>query len=150
MSTTIARSRAGSASRRAGYVVAVVVNAVILVAVNGWPGWEVVPFLTAETAEVIGWINASLVGGVVANSVYAAVDPGKRVKALGELATTAIGLAALVRLWEVFPFAFGNTAVDWDLVTRVLLGVGVAGSVVAIVVAVVTCVRPAPGTPRTP
>ena len=38
------------ASRRAGYLVAVVVNAVLLFVLNGQPGWQVLPFLTSETA----------------------------------------------------------------------------------------------------
>ena len=32
--------------RRAGYVVGAVVNAAILYAVNRWPGWETVGFLS--------------------------------------------------------------------------------------------------------
>ena len=38
------------AARRFGYVLAALLNAVLLYAVNVWPGWESVPFLTADTA----------------------------------------------------------------------------------------------------
>ena len=51
-------------SRRPGYVAGIAVNAVLLWLVHGWPGWEVVPFLTDETPRVLGWVTASLVVGV--------------------------------------------------------------------------------------
>jgi len=48
---------------------------------------------------------------------------------------------ALVWLWQVFPFDFGDATFDWELLTRWVLGIGIAGSVIAIVVALVSLVR---------
>lgn len=130
---TVSPSRAG---RRVGYVVAVLVNATILVVVNGWPGWQAAPFLTASMALVLPAVNASVAVNLAANLVYVVTDP-PWLKALGDAVTTGVGLVALWRLWTVWPFAFGPGPVDWDLVARVVLLVGIVGAAIAIVVALV-------------
>lgn len=130
---TESSSRAG---RRAGYVVAVLLNAALLVLVNGWPGWQAVPFLTASTVLVLPAVNASVAVNLAANLVYLVTDPGW-VKALGDAVTTGVGLVALWRVWTVWPLAFGPGPVDWDLVARVVMLVAIVGSAIAIVVALV-------------
>lgn len=136
--TRTPRSRPTPAARRAGYVVAIVVNAALLYLVNRWPGWEAVPFLTDTTVLVIGLVNASLVVGVVANLVYLVADP-PRLRSLGDLVTTSVGLAAIVRIWQVFPFDVTGT--PWEAVLRVLLALAAFGSGVGIIVALVGVVR---------
>lgn len=138
-SETSDRSRS-AAARRVGYVVAVLIDAAMLYAINVRPGWEVVPFLTEETPAVLGWVNASIVVGLVANLVYLVRDP-RWLKALGDIATTAVGLVALLRIWQVFPFDFGTDAFDWPLVVRILLGLGIVGSGIAILVTLFTAAR---------
>jgi hypothetical protein len=132
--------RPAVASRRIGYVLAAAIDAALLYAMNVWPGWDAVPFLTSDTTAVLGPVNASLLVGLVANAVYLARD-ARPVRALGDLATTSVGLVALVRLWQVFPFDFGAVSSAWTLVAHVLLALGILGSVVAIVVALVTLAR---------
>ena len=127
-------------ARRFGYSIGIAVNVLLLYLVNRSPGWQVLPFLTDDMAQVIGLVNASLAAGVVANAVYVIADP-RWLRALGDLVTTSIGLAALIRLWTVWPFDFGTTSVDWELVTRVVLGLGIAGSAIAIVVSLVSLLR---------
>jgi len=124
-------------ARRAGYLVAVLVNAAMLYAVNVWPGWESVPFLTEGMRLVIGLVNLSIVVNLGANVVYLLRDP-PWLKALGDILTTAVGLVALVRIWQVFPFDFDDGSFDWTLVVRVLLGVGIVGSSIGIGVAAVS------------
>ncbi|HET8595303.1 MAG TPA: hypothetical protein VFM07_08650, partial [Intrasporangium sp.] len=128
------------ASRRLGYTIAVAVNAVLIYLVNVAPGWDAVPFLTPATTEVLPWVNASMIAGVVANAVYVAWDP-TWFKALGDIVTTSIGIVAMVRIWQVFPFDFAGWSFDWTLVAKFALGFGIGGSIVAILVALVTLVR---------
>jgi hypothetical protein len=92
-------------SRKAGYLVAVVVNAVLLFVLNGQPGWQALPFLTSTITQVLGLVNLPLAAGLAVNLVYLAYDP-PWLKSLGDLLTAAIGLAVATRLWQVFPFAF--------------------------------------------
>ncbi|HEY7719895.1 MAG TPA: hypothetical protein VH915_14125, partial [Pedococcus sp.] len=141
MTATAPRTRAPTASRRLGYLVAVAVNGVLVYLLNVSPGWQAVPFLTDETPQVLGVVNASLLAGVVANLIYLVRDP-RWLRAVGDLVTTAIGLAAMVRIWQVFPLQFEEQGVPWETIARVLLAIGIVGSAIAIVAALVTLASP--------
>jgi hypothetical protein len=136
MSTTTTTKRPKSATRRAGYLIAVVVNAVLLYLVNRRPGWEVLPFLTGDMAKVLPLINLSLAAGIAVNLVYVVHDP-RWLVAAGQLVTIGTGLVAMVRMWQVFPFELGP---GWTTTVRVLLLLGLAGSLIAIVVQIVTLI----------
>lgn len=125
--------RPGVGARRLGYLVAAAVNALLLYLVNARPGWEAVPFLTDDTRLVLGAVDASLLAGLLANLLYVVADPC-RLRAGGDAVTTALALYAMVRVWQVFPF---DVASGWDTVLRVLLVVGMAGSGIGIVAALV-------------
>jgi hypothetical protein len=131
------RDRPGRAARRVGYVFAAAFNAVFLWLLHVWPGWDVVPFLTSDFADVLWLIDLSLWVGVGVNLVYLVRDP-RWLTALGGLATTGVGLAAAVRLWQVFPFDVSD---GWTVVFRVALAVGIVGSAIGILVNSVTFVR---------
>ena len=140
MTGTVAGKRPTLGARRAGYAVAVLVNAALLVLVNRWPGWEALPFLTTDTRLVIGVVNASILVNLAANLVYLARDP-RWLKALGDTLTTAVGLVAMVRIWQVFPFDFGDSSVDWALLARIALGLGIAGTAIGVIVNAVGFVK---------
>lgn len=131
------KPRPGPTARRFGYGVAAGVNAVLLYLLNARPGWDAAPLLTDDTTLVLAAVNASLAAGLVANLVYLVADPA-RLRAFGDAVTTSVGLYAMVRVWQVFPFDVSD---GWTTVLRVLLGVGIAGSGIAIVAAVVRLVR---------
>jgi len=135
-----AAARRSDVGRRLGFVIGAVVNAALLWWVNVAPGWQVVPFLTADTRLVLGLVNASLAVGLVSN-VVSAVLLHFRLRAFGDLVQNAVGLAAMVRLWQVFPFDLGGAGFDWDLVVRCALVLGMVGSVIGALVAVVHLVR---------
>lgn len=135
--TATRKPRPSVDARRTGYVIAALVNAVLLYLVNVWPGWEELPFLTSETTEVLGWVNASMIAGIITNLVYVGRDTN-RVRAAGDLVTTGIGLVAMVRIWQVFPFDFDLSGLDWAIVARVFLVIGIVGSAIAMVVRLVS------------
>src|SRR5215212_606497 len=99
--TTQVRLPPGVSSRRFGYAVAAGVNVLMLYLLNGAPGWEAVPFLTGDTPRVLVLVNLSMAAGVVVNSARMLYDPRWFV-ALGDIVSTGIGMAALVRIWQVF------------------------------------------------
>lgn len=140
MSTDAAPRRPSRGGRRLGYAIAIVVNALLLYAVNVWPGWQAVPFLTAETREVVDLVNLSLIAGMITNGVYIFVDR-PILKALGDIITLGIGLAVLLAFWQVFPFDFDNSTFDWTLLIRIVLGLAMFGTAVGIVVQVVVLFR---------
>ncbi|HEV7186360.1 MAG TPA: hypothetical protein VGN28_00555 [Blastococcus sp.] len=141
MTTTTVTRRPSAASRRAGYVVAAVINGVLLWLIHVWPGWDAVPFLTADFATVLWLVNLSLVVTIALNLVYLVRDP-QWLTAAGAVVTTAIGLAAIVLMMQVFPFDFGDSGF-WPVVFRVLLWVALVGSIVGIIANLVTVVRAA-------
>lgn len=142
MTLTEPTRRPSVATRRVGYVVTVVCDATLLYLINVWPGWKAVSFLTEDTHQVLGLVNLSLAAGLVANLVYLAQD-APLLKALGDLVTTGIGLAVLARIWQVFPFDFTGWSVDWSWLVRVVLGVGIVGSLIGIAVQVASLLRQA-------
>lgn len=115
--------------RRAGYAGSVVVNLILLWLINGWPGWDAVPFLTASTVLVIGAVNASIIARIVADAVNLVLDL-PRVRALGDIVSIGFGLYALLRIWQVFPL---DVTDGCELVARIVLVLGIAGSAVGIV-----------------
>ncbi|GAA4355317.1 hypothetical protein [Microbacterium rhizosphaerae] len=140
------RRRPSTAARRFGYLIAILVNAAILYLINVEPSWRVVPFLTSATVAVLPWINGSIIVGMAANLVYLFTDQ-RWVRAAGDLATTAVGLAAMFQLWIVFPFEF-HPAAPWTLLTRILITLAIAGSAIAIVVQLIRFVQVLARPPR--
>jgi hypothetical protein len=112
----------------AGDVVGVLVNLAMLVAVNLWPGWQSLPFLTDDFTLALPWVNLSLAAGATAGVVYL-VAGFPVVRAWGGLVTTALGLVSAVRMLQVFPIEGGDAV---TVTARVLLVIAVVGSVIGI------------------
>ena len=127
------------AARRVGYVIAAALTAVFWYLVNVRPGWEALAFLTDDAERVIPLLDVSLAASLVANVLYLAYD-APWFKAVGDIATTSIGIAVLVRVWQVFPFTFTGSF-DWSLAVRVTVMMAIVGSIIAIAVNVVALVR---------
>jgi hypothetical protein len=111
----------------------------VLLAVNVWPGWRAVPFLTEETTAVLGLFNLSLLMGGFANVLYALFD-ARWLRAFGEMVTAVVGLAVLSRIWSVFPFDFGASS-SWSYLTRFVLLVALVGAGIGLVVNIVALGR---------
>lgn len=125
---------------RSGNIGSAIVNALLLYGINIWPGWRVLPFLTADMGRVLELINASLIAAIIVNVVCAVIHL-RALLALGNLVVVGIGLAALMRLWEVFPFDFGASWSGWPVLIRVLLVLGIVGSIIGAIVELVNLFR---------
>jgi hypothetical protein len=137
MTLTDPARRPSAGARRVGYCIAIAFSAAFLFVLNGRPGWQQMPFLTSDTSQVLWLVNLSLAAGIAANAVYLAYDPAW-LKSLGDLATTGIGLATVIRVWQVFPFDMSS---GWSTAVRVLLVVAIAGSCIALVAQIVSLAR---------
>ena len=125
---------------RSGSIGSAIVNALLLYGINVWPGWRVLPFLTADMPRALDLINASLIAGIIVNLVCAVIR-ARALLALGNLVVMGVGVAAMMRLWEVFPFDFGASWSGWPVVVRVLLVLGIVGSVIGAIVELVNLFR---------
>ena len=137
MALTGPARRPSAGARRVGYCIAIAFSATILFVLNARPGWQAMPFLTSDMSQVLWLVNLSLAAGIAANVVYAACDP-PWLKSLGDLATTGIGLAAAILIWQVFPFDLSS---GWSTAVRTLLVIAIAGSCIALVVQIVSLAR---------
>lgn len=134
---TPARPRPHLAARKFGYLIAIALNAVFFYVINIKPGWQVLPFLTPETPQVLGLLSFSFLAAIVVNTGYLLYD-APWCKALGDFLLAAIGLAVLERIWRVFPFTFTGWPV---LLIRAVLAVAIVGTVIAMIVNIVSLVR---------
>ncbi|MGN7199495.1 hypothetical protein [Arthrobacter sp. SAFR-044] len=125
---------------RSGNIGSAIVNALLLYGINIWPGWRIVPFLTADMPRALDLINASLIAAIVVNVVCAVIH-ARALLALGNLVVMGIGLAAMMRLWEVFPFDFGTSWSGWPVLVRVLLVLGIMGTIIGAIVELVNLFR---------
>lgn len=125
---------------RSGNVGSAVINALLLWGINIWPGWQILPFLTADMTRAVDIINASLIAGIIVNVVCAVIH-SRALLALGNLVVMGFGVAALLRLWEVFPFDFGTAWSGWPVVVRVFLVLGIVGSAIGALVEIVNLFR---------
>ena len=137
MALTDPARRPSAGARRAGYCIAIAFSAALLFVLNARPGWQAMPFLTSDTGQVLWLVNLSLAAGITANAVYFAYDP-PWLRSLGDLVTTGIGLAAVIRIWQVFPF---DLPAGWSAGVRTLLVICIAGSCIALLVQIVTLAR---------
>lgn len=134
--TTQAPGREAQPARKVGYLVAVIVNTIMWVLVNVRPGWRELPFLTEDFLDILWLVNLSLVTSAVVNLVYLFLDPAW-FKSVSQIGVLTVGMAASIRMWQIFPFDFSSYMFPWDTMTRVLLGLAIFGSFVAVVVELV-------------
>ena len=129
-------SRASRVACKIGYLVAVMVNVIMLILVNAIPGWRVLPFLTEDFVSLLWLVNLSMFASAMVNVAYLAYDAAW-FKSACQIVVTAIGLVAAIRTWQVFPFDFSPYAGLWETLTRLLLVLAIFGSIVAILVELV-------------
>ena len=123
-------------ARLVGYLAAAIANGILLVIVNGRPGWRELSFLTEELVDILWLINLSWVASVVVNVVYLWFDPSW-FKSACQVGVSAIGLAAAIRTLQVFPFDFSAYAFNWTALVRPLLWLTILGTFVTVVVELV-------------
>lgn len=122
--------RVAAGVRRFGYLVAAIVNLVVLWAVHQFLDWGWPSFLTEEWNDVLPVLSVSIGASVLANLVFV-WRSDHPIKPLGDLVTTVLGLIATIRVLRVFPFEFTGT--DWSWAVRTVLVVAIVGMSIAVV-----------------
>lgn len=124
-----------------GYGIAIGLSALLLYVVQNLEEWDVLPFLTDEFGEVVPWISASLILGILAYTAYIAFDD-RTVRSIGELLTDLVAIAVTWKVFSVFPFDFTAYDFPWEVLTRFVLIVAIVGSAVGAVTQVVNLINP--------
>ena len=132
----LSEERRSRPARQAGYVVAIVINALILWVANNLLAWGWLSWLTDDFVDVLPAINASLIVTIIAYALFIAYD-GEWFRALGDIVTGIYSLLAGIAMWQVFPFDFSAYAFDWALVARWVVGLGIFGVSIGVLVNVV-------------
>lgn len=130
--------------RQTGYVISVVVNAIVLWIVNNLLDWEWPSFLTDSFSDLLPIINISLIATIVVNVAWVLFDP-EWFKHAAQAVLNVISLVAAVRTWQVFPFDFSAYSFDWEIVARVAIGLGIFGLVAATIFESVKAVQSVAG-----
>lgn len=135
MSTTqfeIPPGVARSGRRRIGYSIAIVINLAMLIVVQNIVAWDLLPWLTADFAQLVPWISFSLVASIAANFVYEFNDTPV-VKAMGQIGTNLIAIVVTSQILQVFPFEFSAYSFDWVIVARIVLILALVGSGIGVI-----------------
>lgn len=138
--TNTVGTRSISTARRGGYFIAALVDVALLVLINVSPGWRAVPMLTDEAAGVVIVVDIALAIALVIN-LLCLVLPRRPLTAAGEVVSTAAGLVAMVRMAQVFPFAFTESTTDWATIVHVALIWIIVVVSIALLVQLVALVR---------
>lgn len=145
MTDTTTRPSTTSSATQFGYLVAIVVNGLLLFAFNNIGEWDLLPFLTEELDQLLWLINLSLGASIMVNAVYLSYDPDW-FKSMSQIGLNLIALIVTWNIYRVFPFDFAPYDFNWELATRVVLGVAMFGTATASIVEFVKLIRLGVGT----
>ena len=121
-------------NKRVDYIVAIVINVIVLIIANLILSWGIMPFLTDSFKQVLPIFNASLSATVIANAIFLLFDPDWFTSLL-RVGLNALAVAVAARFLAVFPFDFSAyPGFDWATLARVLLIIGIVGASIAILV----------------
>jgi len=120
-------------ARSTGYVIAIIVTAVMWYVTHNLLDWNV-PFITERFVAVLPALEASLGATMIANMLFIAFDP-RWLRALVQAGLNILSLYVLYMLYQVFPFDFGVDTFNW--LVRLGLIVAMLGVVIGTVVELV-------------
>ncbi len=97
-------------ARQAGYVVAVVVNAIMLAIAHALPAWGL-PFITMAYVDVLWAVDLSLGATIIANALFVVYDPSW-FRNLAQIILSALAVVSGYTMYRVFPFDFGSQSLN--------------------------------------
>ena len=118
--------------KRFGYLLAAVINAVLVYVVHNLLTWDVAPFLTDAFEKVVPIITISLIATAIFNVIYIFFDAAW-FKSLTQIGLLGVSIAATARFYQVFPFDFSDYEFDWATLAKVVMILAIVGAVVGIV-----------------
>ena len=117
-------------ARRAGYIIAIIVNVVLIYVFNNLVRWGV-PFIKSRLNEILWAFYLSLVATIIANALYLIYDAGW-FRHLTQMGLAVLAFNSVYQLYTVFPFDFKFAI--WEQGLRLALILAMVGTVIAFVV----------------
>ena len=115
---------------RFGYIIAIVVNALLLYVIHHLLDWNVF-FVTERFSEVLWALDLSLQATILANLLFLVYDAAW-FKHLAQIVLNLLSILATFILYWVFPFDFGLAW--WNQLVKFALLLAIAGMAIAIIV----------------
>lgn len=134
------RPSTDATGRRAGYLIVVLLDLVMLWIAHQLLDWQWPSFLTSAFEDLLPWITASLAATAMVNLVWVFWDPDW-FRHLTQFGLNVLSLLVAVRTWQIFPFDFSSYASGWEAFARVVIVVGIVGSAIGAVVELVKLAR---------
>ena len=136
-----ARVAPHSGARSGGYLLAIIINAVLLYIAHHVLAWDV-RFITPAWDDVLWAVDWSLQATIVANVLFLVYDV-RWFHSLVQVVPAGVAVLSLWWMYQIFPFDFGSVGMnDVARLGLVLLTIAAAiGTLVAAVVGIVDLVR---------
>lgn len=116
--------------KKSDYVGTIIINIIFIYLWRWLP--SKLPFLADSFAAILPLFYISFVASIAANILFIIHD-GRFFKGIIKTALNLFGLAILFSLYYIFPFNFSAYSVNWDLILRILLIIGIVGTIIAII-----------------
>jgi len=115
--------------RRVGYVIAILVNLLMLYVAHNLENWGL-PFITGEFGRVLPALDLAILAAAGANALLL-INDAPWFRALLQIFQGLAGFWAAVTLFRVFPFDFGSDFIN--SLSRVVLALVMLGILVGLV-----------------
>jgi len=109
---------------RASFVVAIIVNLILIYIVNQVPNWDI-SFITSSWSETLWILNLSLVVTIIGNFLFLFYHR-QWFLSLAQIVMNVFVFWAVLTLYNVFPFTFSQSYmvfVTWLVLILIMVGV---------------------------
>jgi hypothetical protein len=127
-----------SRGKKAGYIITIIVNGVLVFVLNSLSGWNV-PFLTQEYSLCLWAVNLSLGATMVANFIFIFYERQWFTHLL-QVFTSIAAFIAFYIVNEIFPFIFLSSI--WYTLLRIFLIAGMVISGLSVIYNIIRTILP--------
>jgi hypothetical protein len=111
------------------YVIAIIVNLILLYVFNNLLNWHVY-FITNALNEVLWIINLSIIAAIIGNALLLSYNP-EWFRHVMKTILNIFAFVAVYFLYKVFPFNFNNPSLNWGLnILLILIMIGLAIAII--------------------
>lgn len=119
------------------YIASAIVNLILIWVWSHLRGW--LPFLTDSFAAVLPLFYISFAATALSNLIFLLYD-NPLFKGLVKVGINLFSIAVMITMYFVFPFDFSAYSMNWDLIVRIIILVGIFGTALGTFVEFITIV----------